>query len=354
MLLLKGNKSRVSLGLPKQVRKDSKYSFISKQELDKDIIRFHKRGSPVYFKGDIIVKRMEKTTVTFVIGANATGKTTFIKNHFSDKDAVILNVYDYQQRVYKNARFFGNDFECLYKANEDLLSDVIAMLRQGKNVVVEHTLYKAKRRIAYIDKIRKEIENVDIMVYVMCPGDEVWKSYITKRRINGSFQSYKNDAAQIEFPNPIEGFDRIYEVVNNNILLRMDEPQYGLVDTARKELSEETQRLCKAKEKAKAKSTLLESMNTRPFWHYCESCGKRGFMTATEAFQEGWNYPPHMGAFALLGPRICGNCHITSTLFWKVQQQDLPIVSEKKLTNEELKTWTRIKNEPDSLLVEEK
>lgn len=35
-------------------------------------------------------------TVTFVIGATASGKTTFINNHFSDnQNTMILNVYDY-------------------------------------------------------------------------------------------------------------------------------------------------------------------------------------------------------------------------------------------------------------------
>lgn len=63
---------------------------------------------------------MQKLTVTFVIGANATGKSTFIKNHFSDNKAVILDVYDYQQKAYKEAGFnrqipFGEAFKCLYK-----------------------------------------------------------------------------------------------------------------------------------------------------------------------------------------------------------------------------------------------
>ena len=93
-----------------------------------------------------------KRTVTFVIGATASGKTTFIKNHFSNGDTVVLNVYDYQQAAYKEAGKhipFGQDFKCLYKANENLLVDVIRALREDKNVVVEQTLYKAKRRIAY-------------------------------------------------------------------------------------------------------------------------------------------------------------------------------------------------------------
>ena len=91
-------------------------------------------------------------------------------------------------------------------------------------------------------------------------------------------------------------------------------------------------------------------MNSRPFWHYCEVCGAKVFCTAQDAFNAGWDYPPQLGTFGFLGPRTCGECDITGTLYWKVQQQALPIVVESMLTEEELKTWKRIKNEPESLL----
>lgn len=55
-----------------------------------------------------------------------------------------------------------------------------------------------------------------------------------------------------------------------------------------------------------------------------------------------------------LGPRTCGECDITSTLYWKVLQQQLvPIVAESTLTEKELKIWQRIKNAPESLLEDE-
>lgn len=111
--------------------------------------------------------------------------------------------------------------------------------------------------------------------------------------------------------------------------------------------------MCKEEEKKRSKLALIESMNNRPFWHYCESCGKKAFISAKDAFDDGWDYPPQIGAFGLLGPRTCGDCRITDTLYWKVQQQSLPIVLEETLTSEELKTWQRIKNEPESLLTEE-
>lgn len=299
------------------------------------------------------------TTITFVIGATASGKTTFIENNFSDNsNTVILNVYDYQQAAYKEAGFdnyisFSEEFKCLYKANENLLFDVIKASQEGKNVVVEHTLYKAKRRIAYIDAIRSTVKNVTIEVYVICPSDSVWETYINKRKLGTSLQQIKDNKNEIEFPNPSEGFDKIYEVIDNKIRLRMDTPNPEIIDFSHKDLSKEMRQIKQEEQKAKKQLELLESMNYLPFWHYCEVCGAKVFCTAHEAFDAGWDYPPKIGSFGLLGPRTCGECNIKSTLYWKVQQQDLPIVVESMLTEEELKTWRRIKNEPESLLINE-
>lgn len=296
--------------------------------------------------------------LTLVIGANATGKTYFIEQHYAGKSVDILNVYDYQQRAYDEAGFkdgipFGEQFRCLMRANEQLLSDICERLSQGKDVVVEQTFYKAKRRIAYIDEIRK-LPDVTIEVYIMQPGDALWKSNLEKRDSGRAFESYKQNAEEIEFPNAAEGMDRIYEVVDGEIRQRHDPPKPEILETARKELAEEAARIrAEDEEKAKRKA-LLESMNTRKFWHYCEVCGKKAYVTAEEAHNDGWDYPPKMGWFGLLGPRKCGECSIADTLFWKVNTGGgLPLVIEKSLSPEELVTWRRIKNEPESLLEEE-
>lgn len=299
-------------------------------------------------------------TVTFVIGATASGKTTFIHNHFSDnRNTMILNVYDYQQAAYEEVGFgkhipFGQGFKCLYKANENLLVDIIKVLKEGKSVVVEQTLYKAKRRIAYIDAIRNAVKNIAIEVYVMCPSDSVWEAYINERKLDISIQRLKANAKEIEFPNLSEGFDKIYEVIDGNIRLRMDAPKPEIVDGAHKELNEEAQQMRRVEEETKQRLDLLESMNSRPFWHCCEVCGTKVYCTAQEAFDAGWNYPPQIGSFGLLGPRTCGKCSMTGTLFFKVHQQEIPIVIERTLTEKELQTWQRIKNEPESLLDKEK
>ena len=298
--------------------------------------------------------------VIFVIGATATGKSYFIEKNYRGQDVDILNVYDYQQRAYDEAGFgdaipFGAQFRCLYAANDMLLKDIIEKISQGRNVVVEQTFYKAKRRIAYIDEIRK-VADVDIEVYVMCPSDSRWQANLQKRNLNGSFQTYKSITDEMEFPNVAEGIDRIYEVVDGNAVLRMDLPRPEILEVARGELVEEAERICDEDEERKKRKELIESMKVRPFWHYCEVCGKKEYITAQQAFEDRWDYPPDMGHFGLLGPRTCGNCLLKDTLFWKVNTEEkipIPIVVEEMLTPKERVTWKRIKTEPESLIYEE-
>lgn len=295
--------------------------------------------------------------LTFVIGSTASGKSHFIKQNYGQKDVEILNVYDYQQRVYDeegigDAIPFGMQFRCLLRANSLLLDDIVEKLK-GRDVVVEHTLYKAKRRIAYIDEARK-IPDVTIEVYVICPSDALWQSNIQKRNLKGRLEGYKDDAKKIEFPNVVEGIDAIYEVVDGEVRLRMDPPRPEALESARQELLKENEAIRFEDEEKKRRSDLIESMKERKFWHYCEICKKKEFITAKEAFAGAWDYPPDFGHFGLLGPRKCGDCLLRDTLFWKINMSGrLPIVIEGDLSSEELVTWRRIKGEPASLLCDE-
>ena len=94
-------------------------------------------------------------------------------------------------------------------------------------------------------------------------------------------------------------------------------------------------------------------MNSRKFWHYCEVCGKKEFITADMAYDTGWDYPPKMGTFGVLGPRTCGNCLVDETLFWKVSRSGVRTIDEDFLWPGEIETLKRIQNEPKSLLYEE-
>ena len=297
--------------------------------------------------------------VSFVIGANCTGKSWFVDQNFSKQGVQTLDIYDFQQQVYDD-RGYGDSvpvnmmFSCLWEANDRLLKEIIAALQQGKDVAVEQTFFKAKRRIAYIDEILREVPGVIIEVYVMCPGDAQLRENLRKRNHEGSFKRIKQEMAeQMEFPNPSEGFDMIYEVIDGEPTPRMDLEIREIVDEARRELEEEAVHIRAEEEARRKKRELLDSMNIRPFWHYCEVCGKKEYLTADEAHAQGWDYPPKTGSFGLLGPRICKDCAMVDTLYWKINSSGrLPIVIEENLSPEERVTWQRIRTEPESLLEE--
>ena len=194
---------------------------------------------------------MQHLKISFVIGSAASGKTYFIEHHFSESEASVLNIYDYQHKAYDEAGY-GRilsvprdvEFRILKKANDMHLHDIIEQLKQGKEVVAEQTFFKAKRRIAYIDEIRKAVPSVRIIVYVMQPSVERWAENIKLRKMPGGLQAYKEQAEkQFEFPNVSEGFDEIYEVCDGEVKLRMDKPKPQIAEQARAELEDEAAQL---------------------------------------------------------------------------------------------------------------
>lgn len=287
--------------------------------------------------------------IIFIIGAPATGKSYFIKKKYGQQNFEILNVYDYQQRVYDengigNHISFEMHFKCLLQANELLLEDIVKNLNNGKDIVVEQTLYKAKRRIAYIDEIRK-IPDVKIEIYVMTPSDELWQSNLKKRKLPGEFEAYKRK--EIDFPNVSEGFDSIYAVVDGEVRLEMNPPIPEILETGRNELIKEKEKLRLEDEAKSKKQALIKSMHTRRFWHYCEVCSKKELLTAKEAYNLGWDYPPSIGLFGVLSPRTCGSCSMADTIYMKLLTGEIKM---SNLTEKQIETITRIQGEPFTLL----
>ena len=98
--------------------------------------------------------------------------------------------------------------------------------------------------------------------------------------------------------------------------------------------------------------------------HICEVCGKTEVLTPAEAYEAGWDYPPRMGMFGVLSPRICPSCPITKTLWWALNEKSM---SEKKsnigfteletdisgLDEKQQVILERILNEPESIEVPE-
>lgn len=92
-------------------------------------------------------------------------------------------------------------------------------------------------------------------------------------------------------------------VTGEGIKLRMDTPRPEIIEQAKAELKKEE---------------LLERTRTCPFWHCCEVCGKKEWITAEQAAEAGWIYPPQVGKFGEIGPRVCGDCSPGDSLLFNL------------------------------------
>ena len=289
--------------------------------------------------------------IIFVIGVLASGKSSFIKKNYPSRKYKILNIKNYQTRL-KDKENHGamlsgeKHMQILMNAQRMILDDAIRFLRQERDVVVEHTLFKSVRRKEYIDIIRKSVDTT-IEVYVMQPPMEQWKRDIEARQLDPAVIKQTDE---FEFPDASEGFDAVFKVTGNEVTLCSSGKRRARRASSRG--GQEEPRSVSDENATAENTSLLESMYTRKFWHYCEVCGKKEYLTADEAHKEGWDYPPIMGHFRWPGPRICGNCSIFDTLYWKMTQQELSLALPKTgaLTAKEKETLYRIKNEPESLL----
>ena len=289
--------------------------------------------------------------IVIVMGTTASGKSHFIKKKFPDYRCFdILKYQNKMEEAEGNADMIGLSryITMLQKANEQIIEDVVAAVKDNRdtNIVIEHTLFKAIRRITFINALRK-VTDAPISIYVMMPSDErIKKNIICKGNMHEhAFEHIKEEmTVDIEFPNIAEGFAHIYKVRDDEIIEIKALADEKIIRQAMKELEEEA-----AKEKREKteqyQKTINELENGKRFWHYCEVCGKKELLTTEEAYEAGWDYPPKMGTFRVLGLRKCGNCQMTDTLYWKL------MAGEKyELTEKDKETIDRIKNEPFSLL----
>ena len=54
------------------------------------------------------------------------------------------------------------------------------------------------------------------------------------------------------------------------------------------------------------------------FWHECETCGRKEFLSPEEAYEAGWDYPPAMGRFSIIGQRLCPKCLLNTSFWWNL------------------------------------
>lgn len=84
--------------------------------------------------------------------------------------------------------------------------------------------------------------------------------------------------------------------------------------------------------------------------HICEVCGRVEILTPDDAFNTGWDYPPRMGSFGVIGPRKCGDCAINNTVWWALTADHY---SFDMLSDHQRDTLARIVAEPQSITVSE-
>lgn len=287
--------------------------------------------------------------LNIVMGVSCAGKTTFINKKF--KDYVHYSISDYQDNLKKeqgNKEFYDllEYKSILIKANERIKNDVINALLNGDNVVMEHTLYKAKRRIAYIEDIQKCVANLEVNIYLIMPSDLVLLNNLkTSSKYNeNDFKRLKAEREFIEIPNIAEGYNKIFIVKDGVINEYIGCPDEELINRAHQELFKEK----KKDDEALEYNNLLNRLKLEGFYHYCEVCGKKEWLTPEQAYNDGWDYPPRIGSFGILSPRTCGNCSITDTLWWKIATNKN--FDKETLTNKDIEVLRRIKKEPYSLL----
>ncbi|MGX7031138.1 hypothetical protein [Vagococcus zengguangii] len=84
--------------------------------------------------------------------------------------------------------------------------------------------------------------------------------------------------------------------------------------------------------------------------YICENCGKIGlYHNAEEAHEEGWDYPPKIGEYGVIGPRTCGECGIDTTLYWAIITDEIKELSQ--MTLKQKATFNRILHEPASIII---
>ncbi len=138
--------------------------------------------------------------ITIVMGIPGSGKSHYIKEHFSDRK--VYDLYTYQEKK----KFLT--YETVLESYEELKDDIVNALKRGENIVIEHTLLKAIRRTPYIEAIR-EVTDDPIDIVVLYPPIEVLKERQQQRGIFHTEDSIKADLELLEIPTTDEGFSEV-------------------------------------------------------------------------------------------------------------------------------------------------
>ena len=171
---------------------------------------------------------------------------------------------------------FHKYMEVLTKANEQIMEDVVAALKEGKDVALEHTLYKRKRRLPYLEAF-KSVADVPIIIYVLMPSEEQFRRNLKSSEDHdvSDFQGLWSEMDAIEFPNIVEGYSKIFLVRDNDVREMHTVADMTLIEQAKQELADETVKEMEKKKNSEEHLQFIKAGMKKAFGIICECyCGQ--------------------------------------------------------------------------------
>lgn len=139
-------------------------------------------------------------SVIIVMGPPASGKSTFIKENFKNKE--VIDLFAFQEHILPT-------YESVWQSYVDCAECLKEKIKEGKDVVLEHTLLKKKRREWYISQIR-EVTDDDIIIYCILPFVDEYYQRCKKRKQTITKSTAKSMLDELEIPTKDEGYKSVY------------------------------------------------------------------------------------------------------------------------------------------------
>ena len=105
------------------------------------------------------------------MGIPGVGKTTYIKERFK-KDVIVLDLYTFQCKY--------GAFQGYYELMKELKEKIKDDNRNGRDIVVEHTILKRKRRKEYVEAIREVTDEEISLVFIDKTDDEIFNQLMER------------------------------------------------------------------------------------------------------------------------------------------------------------------------------
>lgn len=139
-------------------------------------------------------------SVIIVMGPPASGKSTFIKENFKNKE--VIDLFDFQEHILPT-------YESIWQSYVDCAECLKEKIKEGKDVILEHTLLKRKRREWYISQIR-EVTDDDIIICCILPTINEYYQRCKKRNQPIIKSTAKSMLDELEIPTKDEGYKSVY------------------------------------------------------------------------------------------------------------------------------------------------